>query len=416
MTSKVISFARVLICLALDLLGQLLRFSPHERIDVIEALTHPYVGTYHDESDEPLCHDVFDKWEQVEGLETIEELREAITREIEEYRAEVRNVIIESDEDEDEEEDPEEYDLEGNTEETITGLSPARHPTDETSTVPFPRSTSLSPTITQKDLGHGISPRTQMQQLPVISRTRSRGRGTGSTPQSPALEESSSTSSTGVPISRTSSRRTSGYSMQGRRPASFLFSPFGNGMTPLPSNISQANGGAGIGQNAGINQMSNLNAISSSTGSSAGLPSGGPGGSTIANGHGHSASMDFYNGRRSRAPSATGEFSLRPLIRQLSTVGMGVGGDDGVPLPGAESSRVGLELEGLPPAPTGSKPGVGGEGGDDGGPGAGGVGNENGNDAGLPDDRLPPMNVTPSDAPPTTVRSDPMFLPRTVRY
>ena len=362
-------------------------------------MTHPYVGTYHDEADEPVCHDVFDKWEQVEGLETIEELREAITREIEEYRAEVRNVIIESDEDEDEEpeREQEEYDemMEGDTQETITGPSPSK---DGTPSFPFPRTASLSPTISQKDLGHGVSPRTAMSQLPGISRTRSRGRGTSSTPQSPALEESGSGSNMGAPISRTSSRRTSGYSMQGRRPASFLFSPFGNGMTPLPSNNG---GGAGGG---GVNIPSNLNAIASSAESSAGGP-GHTQGQGHGHGHGHSASLEFYNGRRSRAPSSTGEFSLRPLIRQLSTVGIGVGGDDGVPIPGAESSRHGLGLDGLPPPAVGSTATAETHpGGDDGGIGVGVSGGDT-RRTGLPDRGSPPMKVSPSDAPPTTVRS-----------
>ena len=47
--------------------------------------------------DEPSCPSTFDKWEVVESLETIEELREAITREIEEFRADVRSVPEEVD-------------------------------------------------------------------------------------------------------------------------------------------------------------------------------------------------------------------------------------------------------------------------------------------------------------------------------
>lgn len=351
----------------------------------MQALEHAYVATYHDETDEPSCPCVFDKWEQVEGLETIEELREAITREIDEYRAEVRNIVIESeDEDEDCDLDPQvdEYDmLEGESEQTIT-VSPSKplaSPTVPPRNAPS-ASASASPTISQKDLGIGLSPRTIMNSLPAVTRTRSRGRG--HTPQSPATEEFQGV---GVPISRTSSRRTSGHSMQGRRPASFLFSPFGSGMTPLPSTIGQATStamGQGPGQGA-----SNLYAISSSTaGSSAGVP--GPGGA-YGHGHAHSASLDYHTsaaaGRRSRAPSTTGDFSLRPLIRQLSTVGMGVGGDDGVPVPGVESSRPGLGMEGLPP------PAAQVVGGDD----------------GLPDRGLPPMRVSPSDAPPTTVRPFP---------
>ncbi len=47
---------------------------------------------YHDESDEPDCPAIFDKWESVEGLQTLPEFREAIKREVEEFRCEVRAV------------------------------------------------------------------------------------------------------------------------------------------------------------------------------------------------------------------------------------------------------------------------------------------------------------------------------------
>ncbi|EJT49955.1 MAP kinase [Trichosporon asahii var. asahii CBS 2479] len=76
---------------ALDLLAQLLSFDPSKRIDVVQALEHPYVGAYHDPSDEPTC-EPFNQWEQVEGLETTEELKAALTKEIIEYRAEVRGM------------------------------------------------------------------------------------------------------------------------------------------------------------------------------------------------------------------------------------------------------------------------------------------------------------------------------------
>jgi hypothetical protein len=350
--------------LALDLVHQLLAFSPDARIDVVQALSHPYVAYHHDEADEPSCPKVFDKWEQVESLETIEELREAITREIEEFRAEVRNVDTWSSSDEEvddeqeileeEEEDEEEGDM------TITS-----NPFDNLNmpTVPGP-STSTSPIIQQRELGMGHSPKTSTHMLPAMSRTKSRGRG--SLPPSPALDEPSFSYNNGTAISRTSSRRTSGHSMSGRRPASFLFSPFGNGMTPLPSMISSQSQGPSI-TNAPPN-----------------APAHGQG---QGQGHGHSASVDYitYNGRRSRATSTTGtgDYSLRPLIRQLSTVGMGVGGDDGVPVAGAESSKAGLGLEGLPMPNahphSNRRPSAG-------------------------DNGLPPMGVTPSDAPASTVR------------
>lgn len=334
----------------------------------MQALSHPYVAYHHDEADEPSCPQVFDRWEQVEGLTTIEELREAISREIEEYRAEVRNVDTWSTSDDEADggsgSEEEQEVLVDDTEHTITATP---HPTVPGPT-PASGSASTSPSIQQRELGLGSSPKTSTHMLPPISRTRSRGRGY--TPQSPALDESNAnneggygTMPNGAPISRTSSRRASGHSMTGRRPASFLFSPFGSGMTPLPSMISSQS------------QGSNLPSSSTASGSgSTAVPS---------MGHGHSASVDYYSGRRSRAPSTTGDYSLRPLIRQLSTVGMGVGGDDGVPVAGAESSKAGLGLDGVSiPIPNVRTNEAGAAGGDDG---------------------LPPMKVSPSDEPASTV-------------
>ena len=126
----------------------------------------------------------------------------------------------------------------------------------------------------------GISPQTISMPFP---------RARESTPPTPmsALSEESF----GNPISGRSSRRTSGHGIQVRRPSSFLFSsPLGAGMTAMASQSTMNfEGGA------------------------------------------------FWSGRRSRAPSATGEFtSLRPLIRQLSTVGLG----DGKPLLGGEKAEM----------------------------------------------------------------------------
>lgn len=266
---------------ALDLLSHLLKFDPTTRIDVPTALTHAYVSTYHDESDEPFCPRTFDKWEEVESLETIEELRIAITREIAEFRAEVRTVSQE-----------EEYvvEQEDGEEKTITMVNP----------VP---KTGLSPRSGYFDLG--ISPQTSTAPL-----APSRDRERESTPPTPmtALSEDSF----GNPLSGRTSRRTSGQMPIIRRPNSCLFaSPLGAGMTPMPSQTIM---------------------LSESGGS--------------------------WNGRRSRAASGTGEFaSLRPLIRQLSTVGQ-----DG-------------------------KAAIGGDGSE------------------TDEDVLPPMIVSPSDAPPSAVSS-----------
>lgn len=38
--------------MAIDLLNKLLEFDPSKRIDVEEALAHPYLSAYHDEDDE----------------------------------------------------------------------------------------------------------------------------------------------------------------------------------------------------------------------------------------------------------------------------------------------------------------------------------------------------------------------------
>ncbi|KAG2471313.1 MK01 kinase, partial [Polypterus senegalus] len=45
--------------LALDLLDKMLTFNPHKRIDVEEALAHPYLEQYYDPSDEPVAEAPF---------------------------------------------------------------------------------------------------------------------------------------------------------------------------------------------------------------------------------------------------------------------------------------------------------------------------------------------------------------------
>lgn len=67
-------------------------FDPDRRISVVDALSHPYLASYHDESDEPSCPAPFDKWAEVESLTTIDQFRTAIETEVREFRAEVRAV------------------------------------------------------------------------------------------------------------------------------------------------------------------------------------------------------------------------------------------------------------------------------------------------------------------------------------
>ncbi|KAF8661297.1 hypothetical protein AX16_001396 [Volvariella volvacea WC 439] len=94
---KTIPFRKILPTadpLAIDLLEKMLTFDPAERITVPQALEHPWLAAYHDETDEPNCPEVFDKWKQIEQLETLEQFREALWNEIEDYRREVRGISI----------------------------------------------------------------------------------------------------------------------------------------------------------------------------------------------------------------------------------------------------------------------------------------------------------------------------------
>ncbi|KAE9401085.1 kinase-like protein [Gymnopus androsaceus JB14] len=77
---------------ALDLLKRMLSFDPDERITVTEALEHPWLASYHDITDEPECAQPFDAWRYIETLETIDDFRDALWKEIQEYRQEVRGV------------------------------------------------------------------------------------------------------------------------------------------------------------------------------------------------------------------------------------------------------------------------------------------------------------------------------------
>ncbi|KAG6886224.1 hypothetical protein C0993_010786 [Termitomyces sp. T159_Od127] len=79
---------------ALDLLEKMLAFDPSDRITVPQALEHPWLASYHDKSDEPECPRKFEKWRQIEELETLEDFRTALWNEIEEYRREVRGLPI----------------------------------------------------------------------------------------------------------------------------------------------------------------------------------------------------------------------------------------------------------------------------------------------------------------------------------
>ena len=81
--------------LAIDLLTKMLAFDPDQRITVVQALEHPWLSSYHDVNDEPECPTPYNKWHDIEKLETIEDFREALWDEIQEYRKEVRSMSVE---------------------------------------------------------------------------------------------------------------------------------------------------------------------------------------------------------------------------------------------------------------------------------------------------------------------------------
>jgi serine/threonine protein kinase len=76
----------------------MLSFDPTTRISVTQALAHPWLAAYHDVNDEPTCPQKFDRWREVESLETIDELRTALWAEVTDFRREVRAVGAEADE------------------------------------------------------------------------------------------------------------------------------------------------------------------------------------------------------------------------------------------------------------------------------------------------------------------------------
>ncbi|KIJ65683.1 hypothetical protein HYDPIDRAFT_187390 [Hydnomerulius pinastri MD-312] len=80
---------------ALDLLEKMISFDPSCRISVPDALAHPWLASYHEETDEPECPTKFEKWRDIEKLETIAEFKEALWKEIEDYRMEVRGIKTE---------------------------------------------------------------------------------------------------------------------------------------------------------------------------------------------------------------------------------------------------------------------------------------------------------------------------------
>ncbi|KAI8645649.1 MAP kinase [Parasitella parasitica] len=66
--------------MAIDLLNKLLEFDPSKRINVEEALSHPYLSAYHDEDDEPTHSATFDF--SFEVVDSIDDMRRMIVQEV----------------------------------------------------------------------------------------------------------------------------------------------------------------------------------------------------------------------------------------------------------------------------------------------------------------------------------------------
>lgn len=70
----------------------MINFDPTQRISVAEALKHPWLSTYHNPNDEPDCVGGFQRWKEIEELESHEDFKKALWDEIQDYRREVRGL------------------------------------------------------------------------------------------------------------------------------------------------------------------------------------------------------------------------------------------------------------------------------------------------------------------------------------
>ncbi len=260
---------------------------------------------------------MFDKWEEVEGLQTIEELREAITREISEYRAEVRGLAELADGFDDEYEyDEDELEADGEQyEDEVEELVQEPEIDESVEAVAVPQTRFAD--NQRGDLGiqparsPSASPRVRRVTLPN-QRRASRRDESPATPITHVSEESFG-HTPGAAVRPTHSRRSSNqstHSVTHRRSMSFLFGGVG-GMTSL--SMSSTKGAAGGNAEDGT-------AVSSAE-----------------------YTANSMVGRRSRAPSSTVD-ALRPLIRQLSATNladMRINTDD-QPLHSDKSPRPGM--------------------------------------------------------------------------
>lgn len=69
---------------ALDLMYQMLRYEPEKRATAASALEHPWLAAFYDPEDDYFAPQpvVFDRWREIESMQTVDEFRDAIWNEI----------------------------------------------------------------------------------------------------------------------------------------------------------------------------------------------------------------------------------------------------------------------------------------------------------------------------------------------
>lgn len=78
---------------ALDLIDKMLVFDPNKRINVEQALEHPYLASLHDVNDEPSCDKPFDYDFENEDF-TEELIADIIYDDMLKFHAEIRDELL----------------------------------------------------------------------------------------------------------------------------------------------------------------------------------------------------------------------------------------------------------------------------------------------------------------------------------
>lgn len=283
----------------------MLTFDPLRRITVRDALRHPYMATYHDDTDEPDCPTLFDKWEEVENVATMEEFRRAIRREVDEFRLEVRTV-------EDDWPASEGADTDGEGQIETGSQERLRSPSSIHESIVSPHSVSstLPGTMTSSTSGGGAVPPPRLPSAhtsPAKDPMASMVSSVASTPRSGVSELSQE--SAGPPMSASISHGT----LMGRRSraSSGAGNALGDPFTRRPSSMFAGFGGLG---SMGFTPMD----------------AGKDGPNNVAHGHtsrssisstGTGAGGDLNSKHhKSRTSSSSSIAVARPLVRALSTL------------------------------------------------------------------------------------------------